>query len=89
MMDCASEAATQTAAVEAATDHRVFSFDAPADRDQSDGATCDCGSCHAPAPSALAVTPSPLSLPHQPSADVGTPPSIERAPLVPPPQRGA
>jgi hypothetical protein len=89
MMVCASEEPIQSAAAQAATDHRVFSFDAPTDRDRTDGATCDCGSCHAPAPQTLAMTPSAQSLPRQPLADVRTPPSAERTPLVPPPQRGA
>jgi hypothetical protein len=90
MMVCASEAPIRSTAATAATEDRVLSFVAsPTDRDASAGATCDCGSCHAPAPQAAAVPPSLASAPHQPLGDAGVPPSVDRTPLAPPPQRGA
>ena len=85
-MVCASEAAAGGALRE--TDGRVASVSAIADQGDR-GASCDCGTCHAPAPAALASAPPPSLVPQQPAAEPSLPPSIERAPLVPPPQHGA
>ena len=55
--------------------------------EQTDGVVCGCQSCYAPAPALLPVAldplPPPAALVFEPSA----PASIEREPLVPPPQR--
>ncbi|MEJ7810250.1 MAG: hypothetical protein WKG32_07495 [Gemmatimonadaceae bacterium] len=62
----------------------IFSGDEP----PGPGYDCDCaGSCHAPSPPALAATPDRHPPPSVPSAEPTTLLSIEREPLVPPPQR--
>ncbi|MGH7711527.1 MAG: hypothetical protein ACREOG_09585 [Gemmatimonadaceae bacterium] len=77
----------------------LASVAAPTNRDEADsvrapgsaetphaGADCGCQGCHAPAPAALAAAPAPPSSPDDPPSDFSAPLSIERAPLVPPPQ---
>jgi len=59
------------------------------ERDGQGGATCGCDSCYAPAAPSVAVALPPGSLPQQPSAGPRIPPSADRTPLVPPPQRVA
>jgi len=86
MMVCAGDA--PVSAIQTATQDEQAASIAAADSD-GDGAACDCGSCYAPAPAALAVASPPGPLPQQPAAEPGLPPSFERAPLVPPPQRSA
>ena len=86
MMVCASEGPETIQPV--AQDY--VSVEAPpVDRDASDGATCGCESCNAPAPAGLVVGAPGQSLPHQPIAEAVVPPSVARTPLVPPPQRAA
>lgn len=85
MMQCASEG---PASVQAAGSDNP-SVSAPADRDASDGATCGCASCTAPAPTDVAVAGPAQALPQQPTTDAGSPTSVVRTPLVPPPQRAA
>ena len=59
------------------------------DQNTQTGDSCGCDSCYAPAATAVAlVLPAP-AIPHQPSADPVAPPSVDRPPLVPPPQRSA
>ena len=85
MMVCASEA---PASVQSTASENP-SVSAPADRDASDGATCGCASCTAPAPTGFAVAGPAQALPQQPTTDAGSPTSVVRTPLVPPPQRAA
>jgi hypothetical protein len=90
MMMCAGESSVPAASASALADDGVSSVSALAsDRDAHDGVACDCQSCHAPAPTALALVPPPMSLPQEPSADPAAPPGAEPPPLVPPPQRSA
>jgi hypothetical protein len=87
MMVCASEAPAAGASLQ---DSEGRSISVSAIADQGDrGASCDCGSCHAPAPSALASAQPPSPVPQQPASEPSLPPSVERAPLVPPPQLSA
>ena len=51
------------------------------------GVVCGCQSCYATAPVLLAVAPDPLLPPSAPLFEPSLPTSIEREPLVPPPQR--
>lgn len=62
---------------------------APASHNGGTAASCGCESCHAPVPTQLAVVVPAPSLPHQSVGEPGIPPSIDRTPLVPPPQRVA
>ncbi len=87
MMVCASEAPSGGTSLQD-SDRRATSVSAIADEGDR-GASCDCGSCYAPAPTALLSARPPSPVPQQSAAELGLPPSVERAPLVPPPQRGA
>jgi hypothetical protein len=87
-MVCASEGPASSAMVQpdASGASAVVS---PASHDGGGAASCGCESCHAPSPTQFAaVAPAPV-LPHQPLGDPGIPPSVDRTPLVPPPQRAA
>ena len=87
-MVCAGEEVAETAAPTTSGDDNIRSIGAPpSEEDGGSGATCGCDSCYAPAAPSLAVASLPGALPHQPSADPGIPPTVDRTPLVPPPQR--
>ncbi len=81
LMDCASEGAV--AAINVDEEPSVSAY-AP-DEKQS-GAICDCQSCLAPAPTVVAAAPAAPPAPDDPARSFAAPTSIERAPLVPPPQ---
>ena len=51
------------------------------------GLVCGCQSCYAPAPALFAVAPDPPPSPRALVFEPSAPASIEREPLVPPPQR--
>ena len=88
-MVCASEASASGAIAKSAGNTGSAVVALTASHDAGSATSCGCDSCHAPAPSQLAVVaPTPI-LPHPPASEPTTPPSIGRAPLVPPPQRGA
>ena len=50
------------------------------------GFACDCQGCYAPSPVLPTVALDPLPAPSQPLTEPATPSSVEREPLVPPPQ---
>jgi len=52
----------------------------------TNGMTCGCQTCYAPAPAALATAPALPAAPDDPVSRYSAPLSVERAPLVPPPQ---
>jgi len=87
MMVCASEAPATGVALQD-TEGRLTSVRAFADHSDR-GASCDCGSCYAPAPSPLAFALPPSPVPQRPAPEPTVPPSVARAPLVPAPQHGA
>jgi hypothetical protein len=90
MMVCASEESVPTAVGQMAPLNQAPSVSVPAaDPQGSEGATCGCSSCHAPVPTSFAVAAPLPPLPRQSPTDIIAPPSVERAPLVPPPQRSA
>ncbi len=82
LMECGSEGD----AVAAMSIDQEPSIRAPASDDEQGGTTCDCQSCLAPAPVALTAAAASLPAPDDPASSVSSPTSIERAPLVPPPQ---
>ncbi len=59
---------------------------APASGDEQGSASCDCQSCFAPAPAATVDAPSSSMTPDDLARVFTAPASVERAPLVPPPQ---
>jgi hypothetical protein len=77
------------AAVQAGTERQSSAIMAAVDEHAGNGADCDCGSCHAPAPSQLAIASPNPPLSDQPAHHPGIAPTTTRAPLVPPPQRVA
>jgi hypothetical protein len=90
LMNCASESAVATAAPSAGASARTSVVIAPATEGGTDaGVSCGCDSCHAPAPSSLALTLPPAAVPQRASTDPTAPASVERSPLVPPPQAAA
>lgn len=88
-MVCASEGTTAGGTVQAGTERQGSAIMAAADHDTGGQTDCDCGSCHAPAPSQLAIASPNPPLHHQPPHVPGSAPTTTRAPLVPPPQRAA
>jgi hypothetical protein len=87
-MVCASEGTTSGGTVQAGAERQASAITAAAD-ESSPGADCDCGSCHAPAPTQLGIASGKLTLSGQPADDPGIGPTTTRAPLVPPPQQVA
>jgi hypothetical protein len=87
-MVCASEGTMASGAVQAGTGRQPSAIMAAAD-ESGTGADCDCGSCHAPAPTQLAIESPNPPVSGQPADDPGMAPTTTRAPLVPPPQRAA
>ena len=87
VMVCAADEPAEMASVVMAADGIERAIGAPSDQQGESDATCGCDSCHAPAVALHAVAMPPAALPHQPSAEPGIPPSVDRTPLVPPPQR--
>ena len=87
-MVCASEGTTAGGTAQAATEHRSSAIMAAADEGGT-GADCDCGSCHAPAPTQLVIASPNPPLSDQPAADPGVAPTTTQTPLVPPPQHAA
>ena len=87
MMVCASEASVTGGSLQDSGGPAV-SVSAIVDQGNR-GASCDCGTCHAPAPTALASASPPSPMPQRPAPEPSLPPGDERAPLVPPPQHGA
>lgn len=87
VMVCAADESAEMASVVMAADGAERAIGATADRQGESDATCGCDSCHAPAVALHAVAMPPAALPHQPSSEPGIPPSVDRTPLVPPPQR--
>ncbi|HEU4996650.1 MAG TPA: hypothetical protein VFT29_17660 [Gemmatimonadaceae bacterium] len=87
VMVCAADESAEMAGVVMAADGIERAIGATADRQGESDATCGCDSCHAPAVALNAVILRPAALPHQPSSEPGIPPSVDRTPLVPPPQR--
>jgi hypothetical protein len=73
----------------AASEHQSSAVMAAADEDGGTGADCDCGSCHAPAPTQLVIASPNPPLSDQPAADPGVAPTTTQTPLVPPPQHVA
>jgi hypothetical protein len=86
MMVCASEGPRSVQP--GATNESSVSAPAP-DRGASDGTSCGCASCTAPAPTGFAVAAPAQALPQQPATDAISPSSVARTPLVPPPQHAA
>ena len=84
-MDCAAEGGGSTSAVSAMNVDEESAVRATPD-DEQGGAICDCQSCLAPAPAAIAVALASPPAPDVPIIRFAAPHSIERAPLVPPPQ---
>lgn len=74
--------------VQAGTERQTSAIMTAAD-ESGPGADCDCGSCHAPAPTQLVIASATPPVSGQPADDPGIGPTTTRAPLVPPPQRGA
>jgi hypothetical protein len=87
VMVCAADEPAEMASVVTAADGIERAIGAPSDQQGESDATCGCDSCHAPAVALHAVVMPPAALPHQPSSEPGIPPSVDRTPLVPPPQR--
>jgi hypothetical protein len=87
-MVCASEGSASNTMTQPVADGGSAVV-APASHDGGGAASCGCESCHAPVPTQLAVVVPTPSLPHHPMGEPGIPPSIDRTPLVPPPQRVA
>jgi hypothetical protein len=75
-------------AVQAGTERQASVITAAAD-ESGPGADCDCGSCHAPAPTQLVIASANPPVPGRPADAPGMGPTTTRAPLVPPPQRVA
>ena len=87
VMVCAAEQEASAVLTTVAEDGASAMVAPSSDRD--DGASCGCETCIAPAPTSLVIAPLPVPLPSQPHADLATPHSVVRTPLVPPPQRSA
>jgi len=89
-MVCASEVGTEGAmrpsASAAAKDVSTVSVGASDEATSARGFACDCQGCYAPSPALPAVALDPLAAPGQSHSDPTAPLSIEREPLVPPPQ---
>jgi len=86
MMDCESQRNGSTGAVTATNVDQELSV-RPLETDDLTRATaCDCQCCLAPAPTALAVAPTTERVPEDLQGRFAAPTSIERTPLVPPPQ---
>ena len=81
-MECASEGGAVTATH---IEQEASVRDASPDDDEL-GAACDCQSCLAPAPAALVAAHVIPPLPDEPARSFSAPTSVEREPLVPPPQ---
>lgn len=75
--------------VQTGTESHAWAIMAAADDGASGGADCDCGSCHAPAPTQLAIASPNAPLSDQPAHAPGVAPTTTQTPLVPPPQRVA
>jgi len=88
-MTCASEGPVASETAQAGTERQSSAIMAGVDDHAGSGADCDCGSCHAPAPTQLAIASPHPPLSDQPPHDPGIAPTTTRAPLVPPPQLGA
>jgi hypothetical protein len=86
LMDCASEGGSSTRAVAGTSTEEAISVREAVPPDERGGVSCDCQSCLAPAPASLAAEPALLPLVEGPLESFVAPTSIERAPLVPPPQ---
>ena len=87
-MVCASEGTPVSGTVQAGTERQGSAIMAAAN-ESGRGTDCDCGSCHAPAPTQLVIASANPALSGQPADDPGIGPTTTRAPLVPPPQRAA
>jgi hypothetical protein len=87
-MVCASEGSGSSTLTRPVTDGGSGVI-AAASHEGAAATSCGCESCHAPVPTQLAAVVPALPLPHQPLGEPGVPPSIDRTPLVPPPQRVA
>jgi len=87
VMVCAADERAEIVSVVMPADGTERAIGAPSDHRGESDATCGCDSCHAPAVALHPVAMPPAALPHQPSSEPGIPPSVERTPLVPPPQR--
>jgi len=88
-MVCASEGTTVSGTLQAGTERQGSAIMATADQDTGGATDCDCGSCHAPAPTQLVIANPNPPLHHQPADGPGIAPTTTKAPLVPPPQRVA
>jgi len=88
-MVCASDGTRADGTVRAGTEGHTSAVMAAAHEGSVTGADCDCGSCHAPAPTQLVIASPNPPVSDQPAADPGVAPNTTRTPLVPPPQRVA
>ena len=88
-MTCASEGSVTGGTAQLATERQSSAIMAAASEDGGTGADCDCGSCHAPAPTQVSIASPNPQLSDQPAHAPGIAPTTTRAPLVPPPQRAA
>jgi hypothetical protein len=91
-MVCASEGGTRGAmspgASSASSDVSTVSVGTSEEATSARGFTCDCQGCYAPSPALPAVALDALPALGQPHTEPAMPLSIEREPLVPPPQSG-